>query len=141
MFLRQKRALCLLEVQREERDDGHPQLVAFRSEVQANECCTPRELNALEAHMSFFLKMSASAFVQIGWVSLSGTRVIAQVAGREPGICKGVLCWGLGEDRYWSTPALHGTNWLGRVLRRHWSLAATAAPAAMASGVCGFGAA
>ena len=42
--------------------------------------------------------MSGSAFVQIGWASLSGTHVIAQVAEREPRICKGVLCWGFEEE-------------------------------------------
>jgi hypothetical protein len=64
MFARALR--LLLKVEREERHDGYPKLVSFRSQVQANEGCTPRELNAFEAHTSILLKMSGLVSVEIG---------------------------------------------------------------------------
>jgi hypothetical protein len=67
-FLGERPALRLpFEVEREEWDDGDPELVSLRSEVHADECCTPRELNALEAHTFFLLKFGL-ALADIGWV-------------------------------------------------------------------------
>lgn len=51
----------LFKVEREERDNGYPKLVSSRCEVRANECGTPRELNASEAH-TFFLRKSDLAW-------------------------------------------------------------------------------
>jgi hypothetical protein len=67
-FLGERSALRLpFEVEREERDDGYPKLVSLGSEVHANECRTPRELDALEAHTSILLKFEV-VLAEIGWV-------------------------------------------------------------------------
>ena len=85
--------------------------------------------------------MSGSAFVQIGWAPLFGTYVITQVAGREPGICKGVLYWGFEEESILE----HGCSSWYELARASAAkvlvFGGDSRPAAMASGVCGFGAA
>ena len=42
--------MTVFEVQREEGQDGYPKLVSLRGEVQPNEGCAPRELNAFKSH-------------------------------------------------------------------------------------------
>ncbi len=49
--------LAPLKVQREEGQNGHPNLIALRGHVQPNEGCTPRELHALKLHQYVPLTM------------------------------------------------------------------------------------
>jgi len=96
-FLGEKPALRLpFEVEREERDDGYPKLVSLRSEVHANKCCAPRELDALEAHTSFLLKFGL-ALAEIGWEPLPSGASLLKTHGKGCASvrwrCSGIGAW------------------------------------------------
>jgi hypothetical protein len=51
----------LLKVKRQEGNDGYPKLIPVRREIQTNEGCAPRELDALKFHLCSLEKPLAIA--------------------------------------------------------------------------------